>query len=417
MTLFQTTAAVLTLAALANYLNHRFVRLPATMGLMVVGLMLSLGFVLLGKTGIIDVTHAANFVRSIDFSETLLHGMLAFLLFAGALHVNLSDLASQKLPVAVLSTVGVVIATFVTGGLFWAGAQALGMGLPFIYALLFGALISPTDPIAVLGILKQAGAPKSLEIKITGESLFNDGIGVVIFLTILGIAVSGSTPEPREIGVFLLEEAAGGFGVGLALGWAVYRLLRSVDAYEVEVLLTLALAAGGYTFAEAIHVSAPIAIVVAGLVIGNQGRAFAMSDKTREHLDTFWELVDEILNAVLFVLMGLEVIALKLDWHYAPLGVLAIVSVLAARYVSVGIPLLAMSFRREFSVGAVNVLTWGGLRGGISIALALSLPATPERDLVLTVTYAVVVFSVLVQGLTLGRLIKRQKRRKPRGER
>jgi Na+:H+ antiporter len=407
MTVFQITAAVLSLAALANYLNHRYVRLPATMGLMVIGLLLSLGFVLLGKTGVIDMAQAANFVRDIDFSNTLLHGMLAFLLFAGALHVDLSDLSTEKGPITVLSTAGVVLATFVTGGLFWVGAHLLGFGLPFIHALLFGALISPTDPIAVLGILKQAGAPKSLEIKITGESLFNDGIGVVVFLTILDIAVSGAAPVPGEVAIFLLEEAVGGVALGLFLGWVVFRLLRSVDAYAVEVLLTLALAAGGYSLAEAVHVSAPIAIVVAGLVIGNQGRAFAMSDKTREHLDTFWELVDEMLNAVLFVLMGLEVIALTLAWGYLALGVMAVVVVLLARLVSVGLPIGLMRLRRGFSRGSVRILTWGGLRGGISIALALSLPLSPERDLILTATYMVVVFSVLVQGLTLGPLIRR----------
>lgn len=407
MTLFQTTAGIVSLAALASYLNHRYVRLPATMGLMVIGLALSLGFVLLGKTGIIDVAHAANFVREIDFSETLLHGMLAFLLFAGALHVDLSDLSSQKGIIAVLSTAGVVLATFATGGLFWGGAHLLGFDLPFLHALLFGALISPTDPIAVLGILKQAKAPKSLEIKITGESLFNDGIGVVVFLTILDIVVSGQTPEAGEVAVFLLEEAVGGVALGLFLGWAVYRLLRSVDDYPVEVLLTLALAAGGYSLAEAVHVSAPIAIVVAGLVIGNHGRSFAMSDKTREHLDTFWELVDEILNAVLFVVMGMEVIALTLSWGYLALGGVAIVAALLARLLSVGLPIGLMRLGRPFSPGTVRILTWGGLRGGISIALALSLPVSPERDLILTVTYMVVVFSVLVQGLTLGRLIRR----------
>ena len=407
MTLFQTTAGILSLAALASYINHRFVRLPATMGLMVIGLLLSLGFVLLGKTGIIDVVHAANFVRGIDFSDTLLHGMLAFLLFAGALHVDLSDLASEKWVIGVLATVGVVLATFATGGLFWAGAQLLGYDLPLLYALLFGALISPTDPIAVLGILKQSGAPISLETKITGESLFNDGIGVVVFLTILDIVVSGEAPAAGEVAAFLLDEAVGGALLGLLLGWLVYRLLRSVDAYPVEVLLTLALAAGGYSLAEALHVSAPIAIVVAGLLIGNHGRAFAMSDQTREHLDTFWELLDEVLNAVLFVLIGLEVIALSLDWGYLGLGGVAIVAALLARLLSVGLPLGLMRLGRTFTPGAVSILTWGGLRGGISIALALSLPPTPERDLILTVTYVVVVFSVLVQGLTLGPLIRR----------
>ncbi|HYP68680.1 MAG TPA: sodium:proton antiporter [Thiobacillaceae bacterium] len=406
MTLFQTTAAILSGAALANYLNHRYLRLPATMGLMTIGLLTSLGFVLLGKAGLIDVSHAAGFVRGIDFSETLLHGMLAFLLFAGALHVDLSELREQKVVIAVLATVGVVLATLATGLLFWVGARLLGFDLSLIYALLFGALISPTDPIAVLGILKQAGAPRSLEIKITGESLFNDGIGVVVFLTLLDIALSGSAPKPGEVAKFLMEEAVGGALLGLFLGWVTFRLLHSVDEYAVEVLLTLALAAGGYSLAEAVHVSAPIAIVVAGLVIGNHGRALAMSDKTREHVDTFWELLDEILNAVLFVLMGLEVIALTLKGNYLGLGGLAIVAVLAGRLFSVGLPVGLLRWRWSFSPGSVRILTWGGLRGGISIALALSLPPSPERDLILNATYMVVVFSVLVQGLTLGPFIR-----------
>jgi CPA1 family monovalent cation:H+ antiporter len=408
VTVFQTISAVLALAALASYVNHRFIRLPANMGLMVIGLALSLGFVLLGKLGLYDVARASVFVRSIDFSDTLLHGMLAFLLFAGALHVDLSELASQKLPIAVLSTIGVLISTFLAGGLFWLGAMAMGVEFSFLYALLFGALISPTDPIAVLGILKQVGAPKNLEINITGESLFNDGIGVVVFLTILGVIISGTPPQAGQITLFLLEEAVGGAGLGLILGWSVYHLLRSVDAYQVEVLLTLALAAGGYALAERLHVSAPIAIVVAGLAIGNHGRALAMSDKTREHLDKFWELLDEMLNAVLFVLIGIEVIVLKLDAHLVALGGVAIVAVLLGRFVSVGLPIGVLRFRHAFSPGVVKILTWGGLRGGISIALALSLPSTPERDVILTATYIVVVFSVLVQGLTLGALIRRQ---------
>ncbi len=405
MTIFQTIAALLVLAAAASYLNHRFVRLPATIGLMVIALAFSLLLVALGEFGVIEVGRAATLVRSIDFSGALLHGMLAFLLFAGALHVDLADLRSQSLPIGVLSTLGVLIATFVSGTLFWGGAHLAGFDLPLVYALLFGALIAPTDPIAALGILKRVGAPKSLEIKITGESLFNDGIGVVVFLTVLDIALGHSRPQPGPIALFLLEEAAGGVGLGLIMGWAVYRLLRTVDAYQVEILLTLALAAGGYTLAEAIHVSAPIAIVVAGLVIGNHGRTFAMSDKTCEHLDTFWELVDEILNAVLFVLIGLEVIAMKLDWAYVLTGVLAVAAVLIGRFASVAFPVLIMRFRQTFSPGTIRILTWGGLRGGISIALAISLPLGPERDLILACTYIVVVFSVLVQGLTLGRVI------------
>ncbi len=405
MTIFQTIALLLTFAALAGYCNHKFLRLPRTIGLMVIALSLSLVMVILGAFGVIDLAGATTFVQAIDFSETLLHGMLAFLLFAGALHVDLNELRTQALPVTVLATVGVMIATFITGSLLWIVAQWMGIGLPFVYALLFGALISPTDPIAVLGILKRVGAPKSLETKITGESLFNDGVGVVIFLTILGVALGRQEPDIGQIAGFLLKEAAGGALLGLLLGWVFYRLLKSVDLYQVEVLLTLSLAAGGYSLAEAIHVSAPIAIVVAGLFIGNHGRAFAMSETTREHLDTFWELVDEILNAVLFVIIGLEFLAVRLDAAYLIIALSAILIVLLARYVSVAGLVSVMRFRHTFSKGVTEILTWGGLRGGISIALALSIPMVPERQVILAATYVVVIFSVLVQGLTIGRVI------------
>ncbi|MEO8166833.1 MAG: sodium:proton antiporter [bacterium] len=405
MTSIQTIALLLTFAALASYGNYKFLHLPRTIGLMVIALSLSLVFVVIGALGIINLDEATQFVQSIDFSETLLHGMLAFLLFAGALHVDLTDLRSQALPVVVLSTAGVVLATGITGTLLWVVARWIGADLPFVYALLFGALISPTDPIAVLGILKSVGAPKALEVKITGESLFNDGVGVVVFLTILDVAVGKQEPELGHIALFFFKEAIGGALFGLVFGWVFYRLLKSVDMYQVEVLLTLALAAGGYSLAEAIHVSAPIAIVVAGLFIGNHGRTFAMSDTTREHLDTFWELVDEIMNAILFVIIGLEVLAIRLDTTHVVVALSAILIVLLARYVSVGTLVSAMRFKRKFSSGVVEILTWAGLRGGISIALALSIPFVPERQLILTATYVVVIFSVLVQGLTIGKVI------------
>lgn len=406
MTLFQTLALLLAASAAASYLNYRFLRLPATIGLMVVALLMSLVLVALGKAGLGDLSQqAAVLVGNVDFSETLLHGMLAFLLFAGALHVRLEDLGSRWAPVALLATLGVVLATLLAGSLFWLAAQALGIDMPFIFALLFGALISPTDPVAVLGILKQVGAPKPLETKITGESLFNDGVGVVVFLTLLAIALEQGDTSPAGVATFLAREVVGGLLLGGLLGWATYRMLARVDAYSVEVLLTLALAAGSYALAEAMHVSAPITVVVAGLLIGNHGRRHAMSERTREHLDTFWELVDEILNAVLFLLIGLEILLLTTTVPGLALGIAAILSVLLARYLSVAVSIGLLRPWQPFSPGAVNILTWGGLRGGISIGLALSLPASPERDWILGATYMVVVFSILVQGLTLRRLI------------
>jgi len=406
MSFFQIATALVTVAALAAYLNHRWIRLPATIGLMAVTLVLSVAILALGRTGLIGLAPAAEFVRSVDLSAVLLHGMLAFLLFAGALHVDLEALGKEGSVVAVLSTVGVAVATLVAGGLFFVVARWVGFDLPLPWALLFGALISPTDPIAALGILRQAGAPQSLETQLIGESLFNDGIGVVIFLMLLEFASHGAHHGAARIGAFLIFQCAGAVGLGLVLGWLTYRLLRTVDAYPVETMLTLALAMGGYAAAEELGVSAPITVVVAGLVIGNQGRAFGMSATTRQHLDSFWELIDEILNAMLFVLLGLELIPQSLSARHFLAGLLAILIVLCSRALSVGLSAALIRLRRRLSRSDLAILTWGGLRGGISIALSLSLPAGPEKDLIVAVTYAVVVFSVLGQGLTLGRLVR-----------
>jgi monovalent cation:H+ antiporter, CPA1 family len=406
MTLFQTSALLLSLSALAAFINTRWVKLPPTIGLMAIALVGSMALLALGELGLVPLRTFATFVSGIDFGDILLHGMLSFLLFAGALHVDFGDLRRERLPVAILSTLGVVIATFVTGVLFWWGAELIGLPVSFLTALLFGALISPTDPIAVLGIIKKVGAPKRLETKIAGESLFNDGIGVVVFLTILGVATGHEQASPTGVGLLLLKEAVGGAIIGLSLGLAVYVMLKSVDAYQVEILLTLALVTGGYALAEALHVSAPITMVVSGLFIGNRGREFAMSDQTRERLDAFWELIDEILNAVLFMLIGLELIVIALHPSYFLAGIIAIVVSLIGRIISVGLPIWIMRFRRKFMRGTIRILTWGGLRGGISIALALSLPPGSERDVIIAATYLVVVFSVLVQGLTFGRVMK-----------
>ena len=311
MGILNTIALLLTLAALFSYLNERFLRLPTTIGIMLISLLLSIALLLIGKLGWPALqVEAQNFLRGIDFHQALMHGMLSFLLFAGALHINLSELAKQKSVIIALATFGVLTSTFIIGGLSYWMLNALGLEISFLYCLLFGALISPTDPIAVLSILKSAGVSKTLEVKVAGESLFNDGVGVVVFLVLLGLATGGSSATPGGIGLLFIQEAAGGILFGMLSGLAVYWLLKSVNQYQVEVLLTLALVMGGYALATAIHVSGPIAVVIAGLFIGNQGRIFAMSDETRAHLDQFWELVDEVLNAVLFVLIGLEVLVL-----------------------------------------------------------------------------------------------------------
>ena len=403
-------ALLVTLTALFSYINHRFIKLPTTIGVMVLALVLSLILMSLGELGYAPVEQrAAAIIGGIDFNQVLMQGMLSLLLFAGALHVNLEELAQNKWPIGILATVGVVTSTFLVGIASWLVLNVLfGISISLLYCLLFGALISPTDPIAVLGILKSAKAPKNLEIKIAGESLFNDGIAVVVFAILLGLAVGGEEVTLGGVALLFTEEALGGIVFGLAIGYVAYLLLKSIDSYDVEILITLALVLGGYALAIHLHVSGPIAMVVAGLMIGNHGRSLAMSDTTREHLDTFWELIDEILNAMLFVLIGLEMIILTFEHDHLLASLLVIPIVLLARLACVGVPVHVMRrrFGFTFSPHAIKIMTWGGLRGGISVALALSLPLGPERQIVLALTYIVVLFSILVQGLTVGKLIK-----------
>jgi CPA1 family monovalent cation:H+ antiporter len=402
-------AVLITLTALFSYLNLRFIGLPTTIGVMLIALVVSLGIIGVEAAGLADVyTVARSTVAQIDFNFVLMQGMLSLLLFAGAMHINLSELAVFKWPIGILASVGVVASTFLIGGLSYLVLPAVGVELPFIYCLVFGALISPTDPIAVLGILKSANAPKSLEVKIAGESLFNDGVAVVIFLIIAGIAAGTAEVSAASITKLLAAEALGGAVLGLALGWFTFALLKSVDHYEVEVLLTLALVLGGYALAGKLHVSGPIAMVVAGLVIGNHGRAKAMNEVTRHHVDMFWTMLDELLNALLFVIIGLEVVVLTFSGAYLMASLIAIPMVIAARFVCVGVPVtLLRSTGFEFSPHAVKLLTWGGVRGGISVALALSLPPSPERDAIVAITYVIVLFSIAVQGLTIGPLVRR----------
>ena len=406
MQLFDIIAILLSLSALFSWFNYRFLKMPTAIGLMLIALLLSLALLLPIPFSDGLEADAQRMLSSIDFDAALLHGMLSFLLFAGALHVNLYDLAKQKWTIGLLATFGVLGATLLVGGGVWVLFTLLGLQVPPIYCLLFGALIAPTDPIAVLGILKSAGAPKSLETKITGESLFNDGVAVVVFLVVAEVAFGSEAISVGSVLHLFLFEAVGGLLFGLLSGGIAYLMLREVDNYQVEVLVTLALAGGGYAVAEHLHLSAPITVVVAGLLIGNQGRNGAMSTRTQQYLDNFWELIDEALNAILFVLIGLEVLVLTLTPQYIAAGLLTIPLVLAARAISAGLPIAIMRRFRSFSPGVVTILTWGGLRGGISVALALSLPAGEIRNLLVTVTYIVVVFSILVQGLTLAPVVR-----------
>ena len=402
-------AACLVITALLAYLNHRFVGMPTTIGVMVTALGFSLALLGLNALGVAHGLrdYEVSLLNSIDFSEVLLEGMLSLLLFAGALHVDLTELRNHRWQVAGLALFGTLLSTVAVGCGMWLVLPLVGLQLPLIYCLLFGALISPTDPIAVMGILKSAGAPAELELVITGESLFNDGMGVVTFSLLLGVLMDGSAPTPGRGLELFVQEAASGLLFGLVIGYITFRLLKSVDNYQVEVLLTLAAVIGGYALAGRLHVSGPLAMVITGLIIGNDGRARAMSDTTRRYLDMFWELIDEILNAMLFVLIGMEVLRIIFTIHELTAAALAVLVTLAARLLTVGLPVGLMRRALGLQKGWWKVLTWGGLRGGISVALALSLPAGPERDTVVTLTYCVVVFSILVQGLTIERVTRR----------
>ena len=406
--MLQIAALLVTVTALFAYVNHRWIRLPTTMGVMAISLAFSLVIVALGRLGFSAVSDTVQgLFRSVDFDEVLMKGMLSLLLFAGALSVDVDALARRKVVIALLASGGLVVSTVLVGMAGYFIFALVGIDMPFAYCLVFGALISPTDPIAVLGILKSAGVSRSLEGQIAGEALFNDGVAVVVFAVATEIASGAAPPHPGHVALLFAEEALGGVAYGLGIGTAAYLLLKSIDNYQVEVLITLALVLGGYALAAVLGVSGPLAMVVSGLIIGKRGRSFAMSDTTRRHLDTFWELVDVVLNAVLFVMIGFEVVALTFESRFLSAALLMVPVVLLARFLSVGS--LVTLLRRWVSFGghSVKVVTWAGVRGGISVALALSLPPGPEREVLVFVTYAVVVFSILVQGLSVGWLVRR----------
>ena len=407
LSVLEISAIFLSITALLTYVNHRFIGLPTTIGVMVISMLLSIGAIFLGFLGFDDlIDYEVSLLDQLDFTEVLLDGMLSMLLFAGALHVNVSDLRRYKLPIGILACVGTLLSTVIVAGALYLVLPLLGFDLAFIWCLLFGALISPTDPIAVMGILQSAGAPKSIETVIAGESLFNDGIGVVIFVLLLGVLSSGDIPTTYYVAHTLAVEAGGGIVFGLVLGGILYYLLKSIDSYQEEVLLTLAGVIGGYALASHWHLSGPLAMVMMGLMVGNHGRSMAMSDKTRHYVDLFWELIDEILNAILFVLIGLEVVMIAFSSNLFIAGGLTILIALMARLIVVGITTTTFNKQLELPSGAWKVLTWGGLRGGISVALVLQLPDGNERDILLALTYAVVVFSILIQGLSIGKVAK-----------
>ena len=435
LSLFEIAALLLVLSAGLSWINRAYLKLPHTIGLLVMALFAS--FILMAlealfpSIGLTDTMQSA--LGQIDFNETLMKGMLGFLLFAGALHVDLGKLRDAKWAIGSMATFGVVLSTFIVGTGFWGLAKLFGIDIPFIWALVFGSLISPTDPVAVLSILKTVKMPKSLETKIAGESLFNDGVGVVVFTLILAIAAGSSGGQAMfeniklagpimaatgsaSVGVLdvielFLVDAIGGAILGGLAGYMTNRMLARIDEHAIEILITLACVAGTYALAQRVeilghHLSGPIAVVIAGLMIGNQGAKTAMSDHTRQYLFGFWEMIDEILNSVLFLLIGLEILVLGLVPEYKFIGAVAIPLVLTARLCAVYVPMKIIGTFKNFTKGAVPVLTWGGVRGGISVALALSLPDNEYKPLILTATYAVVVFSIIVQGLTIKKVVE-----------
>jgi monovalent cation:H+ antiporter, CPA1 family len=420
MSIFSIGAILVGLSALFGYINHRLLKLPHTIGLVVIALVASLVIIAIDRLdpSLQIGAQVTGVLKQIDFNETLMHGMLSFMLFAGALHADFTALRTRRLVIAVMAVIGTFVSTFTVAGLMWWLAPWVGLELPFIWALVFGALISPTDPVAVLGLFKTVKVPATLQAKMAGESLFNDGVGVVLFTVVVAIAMSGAGVESASgghasgmgamgIATLFLGEVAGGAVLGIVGGYICYRAMHGIDEPALEVLITLALVMVTYALALALHMSGPIAMVVAGLFIGNRGVKYAMSEETRSDVMTFWTLLDEILNSVLFLLIGLEVLVVAQNAGLIGFALLAIPVTLLARALSVGVPVYLLSRWETFTKGATPVLIWGGLRGGIAVALALSLPEVEVKPMILAITYGVVLFSIIVQGLTVEPLVKR----------
>jgi CPA1 family monovalent cation:H+ antiporter len=408
MELYYSFSVLIVLASFFSYLNLRYLKLPSTIGIMIIAMLSSIVLVFTGSLFPKTFDHFSTLLQDVDFTEVLMGAMLNFLLFAGAIHINLVDLREQRAPVIIFSTVSVVISTFAVGALVYYITPLFGFQIPFIYALLFGSLISPTDPIAVMGVLKEANVKKSLETKVAGESLFNDGVAVVIFAVILQLAQGSDVDlSITNISWLLIKEAIGGFALGTVLGLGASNAMRRIDDYKVSVLITLSVVMGGYLIAHSIHISGPLTMVAAGIVIGNYGKRTAMSSITKDYLNKFWELIDEILNAILFLFIGFELLIIHNITDYWLIGMCCILIVLFSRFLSIYIPVVLIPFKNKFSSGTIKVLVWGGLRGGVSIALVLSMDEGPYKPLLVGITYFVVVFSIIVQGLTVGKLAKK----------
>jgi len=407
MEVYNTITVIIVLTALFSYLNFRFFKFPGIIGIMIISLLAS---ILIIAIGILDprfFLSVTTEISKIDFHTALMKIMHSFLLFAGAINVDARKLKREITTVCAFSTIGVVLSTFIIGGLFFLTTKLFGLPIDFIYCLLFGALISPTDPIAVLGISKEAKIPSSLEMKITGESLFNDGVGVVVFVTIYEIAGIGPVHSTAQIALLFLREAGGGVVLGFLLGYLGFVALRSIDNYKIEVLITLAIVMGGYLLADKLHLSGPLAMVIAGIVTGNKSRMEGMSEITRDYIDKFWEMIDELMNAILFLLIGFEMLIIPFNFTLLFLGCLTILITLGARFISVALPIYTLQFNRTFEKNDIPILTWGGLRGGLSVAMALSIPKNMYGETIVGITYIVVLFSIIVQGLTIGKLAKK----------
>ncbi|PTT01109.1 sodium:proton antiporter [Pedobacter sp. HMWF019] len=405
MELYYSFSVLIVLASFFAYLNLRYLKLPSTIGIMIIAMLSSILLVVTGHLFPKIFTHFSTLLQDVDFTEVLMGAMLNFLLFAGAIHINLKDLREQRWPIMVFSTISVIISTFAVGFLLFYISPLFSVKLPFIFCLLFGALISPTDPIAVMGVLKEAKVKKSLETKVAGESLFNDGVAVVIFAVILQLAQGTDIDISfTNISWLLVKEALGGFLLGTLLGLGASNAIRKIDDYKVTVLITLSVVMGGYLIAHSMHISGPLTMVAAGIVIGNYGQRTAMSATTKDYLNKFWELIDEILNAILFLFIGFELLIIKNITIYWQIGLISIAIVLFARFISIYIPVLLIPFKNKFSNGTIKVLVWGGLRGGVSIALVLSMDEGPYKATLVAVTYFVVVFSIIVQGLSVGKV-------------
>lgn len=408
MEIYNTFTIIIVLAALFGYINFRFLKLPNTIGIMIISTIASLLVIGVGKYDPEIFKSSMYQLSQLDFHTILMKVMLSFLLFAGAIHLDIHNLRKERLPIIVFSTIGVVISTVIVGVAMYFLLQLFGFNIGFLYCLLFGSLISPTDPIAVIGILKEAKIAKSMETKISGESLFNDGVAVVVFISIFEIIEAGpGTLNGLDVAVLFIKEAGGGLLFGFGLGYLGFFMLRSINNYKVEVMITLAIVMGGYLLADMLHISGPLAMVIAGLITGNKSREHGMSDVTRDYVDKFWEMLDEVLNAILFLLIGFEMLLISFTPTYLYVGLIAILIVLAARYISVFIPIMLLRFKNVFEKNAIRMLTWGGLRGGISVALALSLPRSMHNEIFISVTYIIVLFSIIVQGLTMGKVARK----------